>query len=165
MSSVDAQSQPPTLASLADRRVAVCMVGATRSLVEPGVYLSIRKNLLDAQLVPTDLFLHLHLSWDHSALAPGMGHHGAEGPATLSSDSRLKQAIRHLKPVDVELYSNSGCDNREMTSLRLCRQVNRGRAGGIDIRPRHGVNSSCECACPILLRLLSSRSFPILLAG
>lgn len=64
-----------TLQDLGVQRVAVCMVGATRTLLQRTVHISIKRFLLDSQLVPVDLFMHLHLGWDHTDFAPGMGHH------------------------------------------------------------------------------------------
>jgi len=48
-----------SLSTLASQRVAVCMVGAVRTLLLGAVHHSVKKNLLHAQLVPADLFLHL----------------------------------------------------------------------------------------------------------
>ena len=134
--------RPPSLSSLAKQRVAVCMVGATRTMVLPSVYRSVKQNLIDAQMVSTDLFLHIHLTWDHTKFAAGMGHHGAAGEAISHKDEKLRAAIAHLMPVDVHFTTSSGCDHPEMAPLQICQQVNRGRAGGIALRQVQGLNSS-----------------------
>ena len=139
---LDSQPTWPTLASLADQRVAVCLVGATRTLTQPGVYRSIKKNLLDAQLVPADLFVHLHLAWDSTKFAAGMGHHGTAGASIRASDRKLQAALDHLKPLAVDIASSSGCDNSVMAALPVCQQVNQRRVGGIERRTRHGMNAS-----------------------
>ena len=119
---INASETVQSVPALLDKnsRVAVCMVGAVRTLVMPGVHSSIRRYLLDAQLLPTDLFLHLHLGWDHSNFAPGMGHHGAAGRAQTRDSPALLRAIEALKPVETKLTEDSGCGNPEMASHPVC---------------------------------------------
>lgn len=112
-----------SLSALASQRVAVCMVGAVRTLILGAVHHSVRKNLLHAQLIPADLFLHLHLGWDHTAFANGMGLHGARGEQISRSDERLRKAIEHLNPVNVSLVEQSDCSSAEMRSLKVCAEI------------------------------------------
>ncbi|EOD41204.1 hypothetical protein EMIHUDRAFT_199443 [Emiliania huxleyi CCMP1516] len=109
-----------SLSTLASQRVAVCMVGAVRTLLLGAVHHSVKKNLLHAQLVPADLFLHLHLGWDYTAHA---GNHGARGEQVSRSDERLRKAIEHLNPVNVSLVEQSDCSSAEMRSLKVCAEI------------------------------------------
>ena len=140
---LDSQPVAPTLTSLANERIAVCMVGAARTLLLPAVYHSVKKNLLDAQLVPTDLFVHLHLSWDSTKYRHGMGHHGAGGAIVHSAnDPRLRSVLEQLHPVDISIITTSGCENKEMATLPVCEQLRRGSVFTLPRPDRHGLNSS-----------------------
>lgn len=68
--------QAPSLEKIARSRIATCIVGAARTLLLRGVHESIKRNLLESQLVPVDLFLHLHLGWDNTV---SKGVHGSPG--------------------------------------------------------------------------------------
>lgn len=128
-----AMTDPLRLSDLSRQRVAVCMVGAVRTLLSPLVYKSVKRHLLDAQLVPADLFLHLHLGWDHTAFAPGMGMHGAKGDTVKRDDPRLQIVLRYLKPVQTDLTETSDCASEEMGRTKVC-QMNMkksNRGGGL----------------------------------
>lgn len=105
----------------ADTRVAVCLVGAVRTLTKRFHYESVKANLLDTQLVPADLFLHLHLGWDDTKYAAGMGHHGAAGETFSASSPKVQRMIEHLKPVQTK-FSDSGCENKEASDHPICRR-------------------------------------------
>ena len=92
-----------TLATLARQRIAVCMVGAARTLVLPAVHSSIRANLLDAQMVPVDLFVDISLD------------------SGVRSDSpHLQRALQMLRPTRVRLRPTSGCEAPQLHNHGIC---------------------------------------------
>ena len=102
-------SQPSALQPTSSiPHVAICMAGAERTLALPFVANSIKKNLLDQQIVRADLFALVHL--DH----PG---------ATLqerSGSPALQRALALLQPTWVNLTTTSECDNPILESHPLC---------------------------------------------
>lgn len=117
----------PTLPVIASSRIAVCIVGATRTLLLSGVYKSIKKNLLDSQLVPVDVFLHLHLGWDSTNFAPGMGHHGAAGESISDADLKLQRVVKLFNPVETRLQRTSDCNTPPLDTHPVCRGIARHR--------------------------------------
>ncbi|KAL1499754.1 hypothetical protein AB1Y20_012441 [Prymnesium parvum] len=118
-------SLPPRWADFAHSRVATCMVGATRTLLHPAVHQSVKQQLLDSQLAPVDLFLHLHLRWDGTNFAPGMGHHGASGGSLEPNDPKLRRVIDFLQPVEVALHSASDCSEPPLDRHAVCVDLRR----------------------------------------
>ncbi|KAL3900325.1 MAG: hypothetical protein SGPRY_012483, partial [Prymnesium sp.] len=110
----------PSLSALAGSRLALCMVGAARTLLLPPVHASIRSHLLDSQLAPVDVFAHLHLGWDATDYAPGMGEHGPQGESIAPDDPALVAALSVLRPVETRLHHKSGCAAKEVQSHPVC---------------------------------------------
>ena len=92
-----------TLADFAQQRIAVAMVGAVRTLVSESVHVSIRKNLLDAQLVPTDLYLDMSLD------------------GLKRSDASLQRALHVLRPCWTHLHAKSSCESPLLKDHRVCK--------------------------------------------
>ena len=97
-------------------RLAVCMVGGLRTLIQPTVFQSIKANLLDSQVEPVDLFINTHLkvgSGDMSLSRAG-------GSPVAANDPRLLAAISHLKPVQYVLRRTNDCSQPEVMYHRVC---------------------------------------------
>mmetsp|Transcript_20859 Transcript_20859/g.40559 ORF Transcript_20859/g.40559 Transcript_20859/m.40559 type:complete len:456 (-) Transcript_20859:337-1704(-) len=116
----------PTWSTTAHALIAVAMVGAARTLVEPRVAASVRMNLLDAQRAKVDLFMHLHLSQDLSSDRNSITHMAA-GSDLTATDSRLAASIYLLKPLNCTLHSRSDCSSMELSSHPVCRRLKAAR--------------------------------------
>jgi hypothetical protein len=101
--------------------VAVCAVGAARTLVLPHVYQSIKHNLTLA-LTPqgADLFLHVHL---HPDFYRGSSHRGHF--LYKKDDPHLLAAIAYLRPAQLEIIENSSCSALESKFRAGCNAVTR----------------------------------------
>eukprot|EP00965_Chrysotila_dentata_P006250 203835-Pleurochrysis_carterae.AAC.5 len=114
--------------------IAILLVGAVRTLVEPRVAASIRTNLIDAQHVAVDVFVHLHLSQDMGTTVDGTwGHaHAIAGGTLDAADDRLRAALERLQPVGRELLENSDCAADALRQHPVCMRLEderlRGRA-------------------------------------
>jgi len=97
-------------------RLAVCMVGGLRTLIQPTVFQSIKANLLDSQVEPVDLFINTHLKVGSG----DMSLNRAGGSPVAADDPRLLAAISHLKPVQYVLRRTNDCSQPEVMYHRVC---------------------------------------------
>lgn len=97
-------------------RLAVCMVGGLRTLIQPTVFQSIKANLLDSQVEPVDLFINTHLKVGSG----DMSLNRAGGSPVAADNPRLLAAIYHLKPVQYVLRRTNDCSQPEVMYHRVC---------------------------------------------